>query len=85
MKKLAKIFVLLALVLVLFVSCHECAICGKNKLNTEKKTILGKEFYVCKDCKDAPEKAWNEIKDGVKNAADGVKDAAEEVKSLFSK
>lgn len=73
MKKVIKLAVLLILTLVLFTSCHDCAVCGKSKLITTKKTILGKDVYVCNDCKNAPEKALSDIKQGVKEVEKDVK------------
>lgn len=72
MKKSVKVVLLAVVVLVLFVSCHDCAVCGKSKLNTEKRTVLGHEYYVCKDCINAPEEAWNNFKDGISSAAKDI-------------
>lgn len=73
MKKLVKCLILAVCVLLFCASCHDCAVCGKSKLFTTKKTVLGRDVYICKDCKEAPEKALNEIKDGVQTAADEIK------------
>lgn len=89
MKKSVKVLLLAIAVLALFVSCHDCAVCGKSKLNTEKRTVLGHEYYVCKDCADAPADAWNNVKEGVSSAAKDVKKgvdaAAKDIGDIFKK
>lgn len=98
MKKIVSVLILAVIVLTLFVSCHECAVCGKSKLITSKKTFLGKDIYICNSCKNAPENALNDIKDGAKKLTTEIKDEAtkltndikdgatkltEEVKNIF--
>ena len=49
MKKIAKVAGLALIVLVLFVSCHECDFCGKFKI-CKSYSIFGEKIYICSDC-----------------------------------
>ena len=82
MKNLMKFAVLAVLVLVTFVSCHECVVCHKNKI-CSKETVLGVDVYKCasctKDAKDAKKKLDNAGKDLKKSLDKAAKDVKKAV------
>ena len=60
MKKIALVLVL-AMALLMATACgKECDICGE-KGRGETKEVLGKEYFVCKDCLDTQENIGNAL------------------------
>ena len=60
MKKIALVLVL-AMALLMATACgKECDICGE-KGRGETKEVLGKEYFVCKECLDTQENIGNAL------------------------
>ena len=60
MKKIALVLIL-AMALLMATACgKECDICGE-KGRGETKEVLGKEYFVCKDCLDTQENIGNAL------------------------
>lgn len=84
MKKTFKTVALALFVLFFFASCHQCAVCGKNKLSTTKTSFLGREFYICKDCENLPASTVNGFLNELKDATDNIKDGLISVKTSIT-